>query len=140
MPESPTRCLKQFKRMFVCLKSLDKNFSDEKALKILEHLTESSIDKRRVDTLKILQESKEELTTNEIAKRMKIGIKTAKTELCVLWQLEFLEMREEEQKNSYGSVYNTIRYWKVRQNSYDIFDSKQKTLSPHQKANSKVHK
>jgi hypothetical protein len=87
-PEQPSRILKQFKRIYIALKSLDENYPDEWALDIIKHLVYSSSNKVRYEILKLLiKENDDVLTTNNIAEMMKIGYKASFRELNTLWNL-----------------------------------------------------
>ena len=54
-PEVPTRLIKQFKRIYICLKSLDDNYPDKKAKQIISHIVDSSGNKVRQIVLKVLK-------------------------------------------------------------------------------------
>lgn len=96
-PEMPTRILKQYKRIYQGLKCLDANYSDERAFVILERLAVSTVNPIRSKIYEILK-AKETLssyktfTTNEVAEKLKIGWKTAFTELNILWALELINL------------------------------------------------
>jgi hypothetical protein len=104
-PERPTRILKQFIRLYNALKSLDSDYSDARALKVIKHIRDSSSFPSRVKILRFLANQFKHSTKN-IAKHCKIGFKTAYRELNVLWNLGIIE-REEEEKD-FGRTYY---YW-----------------------------
>jgi len=114
-PESPTRCLKQLKILFKALKSLDDNYTDEKALEIVRHVVFSSILPIRQGIFDLLKK-KNPLSTNEIVKNMRIGVKTAIKELAILWNLKILEREDIEEMNSYGKTFITRTDWTLAKN------------------------
>jgi hypothetical protein len=116
IPEKPTRVLKQFKRLYICLKSLDPDYSDDKALEIIKEAAESSADQLRVKVLKQLQVD-DSLTTSQVAEKLRIGKKAAKTELSVLWNLKLIERYVEEDINRFGSTYIVKEEWRVNEPS-----------------------
>jgi len=117
-PEQPTRVLKQFKRIFIALKSLDPDYPDEKALEIIDYLVKSSASKIRSEILDLFIEDYNscEVTTNKIASVLKIGQKTSYKELNVLWNLGIVNRR---------SMLNDIsnrekHFWTLNQNHFLI--------------------
>lgn len=115
-PEKPTRVLKQLKRIYICLKSLDDNYPDQKALKILKEIVESSADQIRLNILDLFKKTKTSeniLTTSQVADKLRIGKKTAKTELSILWNLGLLNRNIEEALNSRGEIYVAREEWSL---------------------------
>ena len=53
-PEEPTRIYKQLLIIYKSLKSLDENYPDSKALKVIKHIIDSSGSQIRLDVMKIL--------------------------------------------------------------------------------------
>ena len=107
-PEMPTRILKQYKRIYKGLKSLDDGYDDARAMAILKRIAMSTVNPIRAKIYEILKE-KEDLknytrfNTNQIAERMKIGWKTAFAELNILWALDLVELK---------STYDPEKAWK----------------------------
>lgn len=96
-PEEPTRIAKQLKRMYVCLKGLDKDYSDETALRILWHLGKSSAFPIRIKTFEYLIDSfTSEFSTSQIAENLKIGKSTAKRECAVMENIGIVSCRRQE--------------------------------------------
>ncbi len=93
-PEKPTRILEQLKMLFICLKQLDYDYSDEDALKRIFEVVKSSIHPVR---LKILLAVKEggKLSTTQIARKVKLAYATTNRELQICLQLKILERSEE---------------------------------------------
>lgn len=99
-PEEPTRIAKQLKRLFVCLKSLDEGYSDEKALRIVGHVAKSSAFPVRVKVFEyLLQKFKKgeekDFSTSKISEALGIGKSTAKRECLVLEALKLIDCRRE---------------------------------------------
>jgi DNA-binding transcriptional ArsR family regulator len=117
-PEEPTRISKQLKRLFVCLKSLDKDYSDETALQILRHVAKSSAFPMRIKIYECLIKQKEEnitdfykeLSTSELAEKLKMGKSTIKRECSVLEALGLIVCRRELINSQYSD--KTYDYWK----------------------------
>ena len=87
-PEIPTRLIKQLKRIYICLKSLDDNYPDEKAKQIITHIINSSGDKVRQMVLSLLQNHYDKKwKINEVQQELKIGRNSVKTQLEQLWNL-----------------------------------------------------
>jgi len=110
-PEEPTRISKQLKRLFVCLKSLDKNYTDERALSILWHIAKSSAFPLRIKIFEFLISSLGEFSTSKIAERLHIGKSTSQRELAVMWNMNLVECRKQE--TSYPDKH--YDYWKINQ-------------------------
>ena len=53
-PEVPSRLIKQLKRIYISLKSLDDNYTDEKAKQIISHIITSSGDNVRQMVINLL--------------------------------------------------------------------------------------
>lgn len=109
-PEEPTRIAKQLKRLFVCLKSLDKNYSDERALQIIWHVAQSSAFPIRIKIFDLLKEQQTELSSSQVAEKLSIGKGTAKRDLSVLEALKFVKCRKEQMSNFPDRFYE---YWKI---------------------------
>lgn len=112
-PERPTRVLKQFKRFYICLMSLDDNYDSEKALEIIKQIAESSADQLRIRVYNLLSNDGV-LTTSQVSDRLKIGKKSAKTELYMLWNMGIIDREIEEATNSYGLTYVVRESWMMK--------------------------
>jgi DNA-binding transcriptional ArsR family regulator len=97
-PEEPTRIAKQLKRLYICLKSLDKDYTDESAIRILWHIGKSSAFPLRIKVFELLNKTLMEYSTSQIAEILHIGKSTAQRELSVLWNLNLVRLRREETK------------------------------------------
>jgi len=88
------------KRLYISLKSLDDNYSDEKALSVIREVVESSIlpiRKKVLDKLIEFYRSGQTSTTEYMVSReLRIGRKTVYSELNILWNLGILNMEAEE--------------------------------------------
>ena len=108
-PEEPTRISKQLKRIFVCLKSLSKNYPDKRAIEILWHLGKSSAFPLRIKVFNLLLQENCELSTTKVAETLKIGKGTAQRELQIMWNMKLVNCRKEETKYP-DKFYD---YWKL---------------------------
>ena len=98
-PEVPTRALKIFKRFYVALKSLDDNYPDDKARKIITHIITSSGDKIRQQIIDIFKTDPEkEYSVPQLQQIMKMGRSKIKSECEILWNMNSLtkEIKEEQ--------------------------------------------
>lgn len=111
-PEEPTRIYKQLKRMYIALRSLDPDYPDERAFEIIEHLAESSSHQLRTKVFKVLIKNNR-ISTNTVAKKLKIGYKTAYKQLNTLWNLKIVDKHEiylDETKPWQNPIYE----WEVK--------------------------
>jgi len=97
-PEIPTRVVKQFKRLYQVLKSLDDNYPDEKAKKIISHIVNSSGNKIRQQIIEVFKRNEgKAFSIPDLQSILKMGRTALKTQLETLWNLGSLdkEIREE---------------------------------------------
>lgn len=92
-PEKPTRILEQLKMLFVCLKRIAPNYSDEDALKRVFEVVKSSIHPVRLKILLTIKETGK-LSTTQIAHRVGLHYATTNRELQVCKQLGILTKLE----------------------------------------------
>ena len=96
-PEVPTRVVKQLKRIYMCLKSLDKDYPDEKARRIISHIVDSTGNEVRQRIMKMMQKKAEEwYTVEDIRHGIRIGRDAVKRQMEMLWSMEVVDMRIEE--------------------------------------------
>lgn len=97
-PELPTRIFQQFIRLYRCLKSLDAEYKDEDALRIIGRVAKSSIHPIRVRLLEdvFLKHPHQEFTMSSASKILKTGKGAAYQDLNILWNLGLVERREQE--------------------------------------------
>jgi len=123
-PEQPTRIVKQLKRLFLCLTSLEKDYPPKRAFEILWHLAKSCAFPIRINIFEhfvrdfINIDVAKEFTTSRIANNLRIGKKTAQRELNVLWNMEILEKNEVEE----GNRWQPTDYWKLNLSNAFIQD------------------
>ena len=110
-PEEPTRIAKQLKRLYICLMSLDEEYSPKRALKILWHIGKSSSFPLRIKIYNLLLDTLREYSTSQISELLFIGKSTAQRELNVLWNLGLVSLRKQE-TNFPDKFYE---YWKINQ-------------------------
>lgn len=106
-PEEPTRIAKQLKRMYLCLKSLDEDYPEIKAVRILWHIAKSSAFPVRIRLFELLRHAEGELSTSQVSEILKIGKSTAKRECAVLHNIGILDCRKKE--TSYPDRF--YEYW-----------------------------
>lgn len=107
--EKPTRVLLQLKTLFIGLKNIDIDYSDEKALKIVQKVALSSINPVRLRIIIDLLAAGR-LTTTEIQKRLSVGYKTIVTQLYSAKQLglvDFSEISDEFEGNNKAWIKKT---------------------------------
>lgn len=116
-PEVPTRLIKQFKRLYKAIMSLDENYSESRFKNIVRHIVISSCDKMRMEAYKIFQNSKKEraskvargltdageirFSIRQISDELRVGWKTSKTLLDKMWALEILEIEIDDSNPKY---------------------------------------
>lgn len=112
-PEEPTRIAKQLKRLYICLKSLDEEYSDLKALRILWHIGKSSAFPVRIRVYELLKNTEGELSTSQISELLKIGKATAKRECSVFDNIGIFKCRRKE--TSFPDRF--YEYWSINDKS-----------------------
>jgi predicted DNA-binding transcriptional regulator len=115
-PEMPTRVLKQLKRLYACLKSLDNDYPDDRAMEIIKEVVDSSVDMIRVKVLNLMINENTPMTTSKIASILKIGKKSAKTELNMLWNMGLVNRDAIEQRNNWGAEVLIQEDWSINDN------------------------
>jgi hypothetical protein len=92
-PEVPTRAIKQFVRLYRCLKSLDPDYTDERVKRIITHIVNSSGNNVRRLILDAVcnNEHNEFMKIPEIQEKTKLGRKAVKRECEILWALGVFE-------------------------------------------------
>lgn len=95
-PEEPTRISKQLKRLFICLKALSNNYSDERAMEIVWHVGKSSAFPLRIKIFDFLLNVDSEMSTSQISDELHIGKSTAQRELAVMWNMNLVNCRKRE--------------------------------------------
>lgn len=111
-PEVPTRLIKQLKRIYICLKSLDENYPDEKAKQIITHIINSSGDKVRQMVLNLLQtQFNRSFRIKDVQFELRLGRNSVKSQLEQLWNLGVLdkEVRDERVGGYWDSVTGEVK-------------------------------
>lgn len=88
-PEVPTRAVKQFKRIYMALKSLDPNYPDERCKEIITHIVNSSGNKVRQLILNSMRHyiATGWLKIEDVQQNTKLGRKPVKAQLEMLWNM-----------------------------------------------------
>lgn len=114
-PERPTRIVKQLKRIYLSLLSLEDGYSKERAFQILWHLAKSCAFPIRISVFEhFIREflnfhTPKEITTSSLANKLLIGKRTAKRELSILWNMGIITKTEREE----GNRWQPTDYWKL---------------------------
>ena len=93
--EAPTRILEQLRMLFICLKQIDFNYSDEDAMARLFEITKSSIHPVRLKILKTLYERPEGLSTTRLSHKIELQYAVTKRELNICLQLNIVDRSQE---------------------------------------------
>ena len=112
-PEEPTRIAKQLKRLYICLKNLDKDYSDETAIRILWHVAKSCAFPLRIKVFEYLSQNKGEFSTSQLSELLRIGKSTTKRECAVLENMGLIKCRRQE--TSHPNLF--YEYWSYLNNS-----------------------
>jgi len=114
-PEQPTRVVKQLKRLYMALMSLDKDYNHKRAFQILWNLAKSCAFPIRINVFEhfirnfLITDEVKEYSTSQIANILKLGKKTAQRELNILWNMGIVEKNEREE----GNRWQPTEYWKI---------------------------
>jgi len=110
--ERPARLIKQLKRIYIALKSLDDNYPDEKAKKIISHIIDSSGDETRDKLIKILKKENRMMKIPELQESLKISRNKVMTELNILYNLGLVKRIVENERIG-GITVNENGYEKI---------------------------
>jgi len=112
-PERPTRVVKQLKRLYLSIMSLQDNYSSKRAFQILWHLGKScafpirmSIFELFIREFLLINVVKSHSTSN-VANLLMIGKRTSKRELSILWNMGILLKEEVDEDNRWQMT----EYW-----------------------------
>lgn len=114
-PERPTRIIKQLKRLYLALFSLESEYSSQRAFQILWHLGKSCAFPVRIGIFEhfirnfINTRRNERYSTSKVANILLLGKRTAKRELSILWNMKIL-IREEIEE---GNRFQPTEYWQL---------------------------
>lgn len=112
--ETPTRLKQQFTRLWYGLMSLDAHYPPQRARSIIRRIVDSSANQLRTEIMNVFdnKENKDKsYTINDIEKIVKRGYKTCRTELNVLWALDYIQ-RESYETVKYGRTVEEYSYFK----------------------------
>jgi DNA-binding transcriptional ArsR family regulator len=108
-PESPTRVLKQFTRVYKSLKALDENYPDEKAIEILREITRSSCNLDRIKVFEeMMKHPEDNFSVTEIGQRIRLGKSSVTRHLSSLWNLGLIDRVHTDTINGFD-----IFKWKI---------------------------
>ena len=117
-PEEPTRIAKQLKRLYICLKSLEEDYSDYKAFEILWHVARSSAFPIRIKIFDyLLKHNGNEYSTSQLSEVMMIGKSTAKRECLVMENMGMVKCRRQE--TSYPDKF--YEFWQINMKKIETF-------------------
>lgn len=121
-PERPTRIIKQLKRIFIALSSLEENYDKKKALSILFHIARSSANPLRIKILDYIMDyqlgneenpsknlqidnkgeiTSKPLTVSNLSRILLNGKRSIQRELYILWNLKILNKKEDETSHTF---------------------------------------
>lgn len=124
IPEVPTRLIKQFKRLWRCLASLDGDYPTDKMKRIIEHIVSSSGNENRQIVIDIFLDSEldKTFTIRDMRRESKLGQRACKREMELLWNLGILNQnpifvsskKEGNKRVAYDVVSYSLNreYWK----------------------------
>jgi len=97
-PEVPTRLLHQLRTLYVCLKSLSKEYSDKRCKEIITHIINSSGNKIRYVIMETMKQNDHWWTRPEMALYMRLGTYSVTVQLEHLYALHYIdkEIRREQ--------------------------------------------
>jgi len=99
VPEVPTRIIKQFVRLYRCLRSLDDHYSDSKARRVIRHIVDSTGDPVRLKVWKTLEKAPAKwFKINEVQQLTRLSRKSVKGALEILWNIGVIEKKTEEER------------------------------------------
>ena len=126
--EQPTRVLEQLIKLYHSLMSLDKDYSKERALRVIHQVVHGSSSQKRIKVFEYMVKNKElEFTLSHIASMLKIGKKTAYRELNILWNLGLVNRRIEEVSSFDGKYTGKENYFfSIDQNSFFVIQALKK--------------
>lgn len=114
-PERPTRVVKQLKRIYMALLSLEDGYKSDRAFQILWHLGKSCAFPVRSALFEffirdfINTNYPKECSISKVANSLLIGKRTAKRELSILWSMGILLKDEKEE----GNRWQPTEYYKL---------------------------
>lgn len=136
-PEVPTRAAKQFKKLYSGLKSIDDNYPDKKIKKIISHIVDSTGNKLRKKIMKMLQETDEWVKATDIAYKTKIGYRSVKQQLSILFNLDLIDRKIESEgfggfvttdyngnEQLRGQHYRDVEYFKWNKKKFEQIELK----------------
>lgn len=106
VPEVPTRLIKQFKKLYFALKSLDVDYPDEKCKDIISHVVSSSGNRIRSRVLSILKDKRDWCNIQDLHLKTKLSRSVVKQQLEVLWNIGILEKKIEIERVGGRIVHN----------------------------------
>jgi hypothetical protein len=99
VPEEPTRLIKQFKRLYIALKSLDPEYSDDRIKSIIKTIVDSSGHKVRQIVIRVLEGSFNRwLKIKEISTETRIGRNSLKQQLEILWNMGIVDKETRDER------------------------------------------
>ena len=103
LPADPMRSQTQFKKLYIGLKSLDENYPDEKAKRIIKKIVDSSGDPVRMEIMKMHEKQPAEwYSLKQYVEKLRIGKKTIKKQLMALWSMKYLVRNIENETDASG--------------------------------------
>jgi len=113
-PEKPGRAYKMLLKLYKALQHIP-DLTGEDCLRIIQKVVKSTIPDKRLRVLEqVLNLENDEYTANTIARPLRIGNRVVRRELNALWQLDYVEKREE-----YDQIQRkTVSYYRIKEEQY----------------------
>jgi len=113
--ERPNRVLNQFRRLYISLKSLEKDYPDDRALAIIEHIAYSSGERVRAQILNWMTSHNpdDHMATAEIANELRKPYVVVRPQLYILWSLNIVKKEQKEVTDAYGRE-KKVEGWRLR--------------------------
>lgn len=132
-----TRSMKQLKKIYIALKSLSPDYPDEKAMRIIKHVVDSSSDKIRTEILNIFIKNKDsQFTIIDLEHIIKVGYRSIKRQVMALWDMGIIERLDDEPSVEYNNFHKPESSFQLNAN----YDFSQCTHLPPTYQNNKKNK
>ena len=97
-PEVPTRLIKQFKRIYICLKSLEDDYPDKYCKEIISRIVDSTGNPVRQLIMDVCKDKDDWLEIRDVTLATRLGRVAVKAQLEMLWNLDVIDKKFEEKR------------------------------------------
>jgi len=120
VPAKPYRSMKQFKKIYLALKSLDPQFDDERAKEIIRNIVDSTSNPVRTGIMYIHENDIEgKYTFQDYKKMLKVSRYMVKCQAMTLWNIGYLE-RVTETKTVAGKLEEVEYFQKNKDETFQF--------------------